>query len=313
MRIWLASVSLWMGCLPTEDAPPRADLADPVIIGEDLAGPFDQAAPNWRLVPSGTTKDLNGVWGAASNDYWAVGQDGVILRWNGSRWSVHGTSAPASLYAVWGSRTLDVHAVGANGLTMRYLGDWQISPPSVSNYLRAVRDNVAVGDGGTVLAFVNEVWSPVTWSGTKPSSAFYTTASGAALGVSSAIACGAVGSSWSPYTGSGYPDLYGAWRSGIVIYAVGDGGYIGRDSGCPTSLSRQTSNVTANLKAVYGTSSTNIFAVGDGGTILRYDGSAWRPMMSGTTANLRAIWGTPESDGAIWVVGQGGTILRYVP
>ena len=73
--------------------------------------------------------------------------------------------APASLYAVWGSQTLDVHAVGANGLAMRYLGDWQISPPSVSNYLRAVRDNVAVGDGGTVLAFVNERWSSVSWSG----------------------------------------------------------------------------------------------------------------------------------------------------
>ncbi len=34
------------------------------------------------------TNDLYGVWGAAPDDVWAVGDHGTVIHWNGSDWSV---------------------------------------------------------------------------------------------------------------------------------------------------------------------------------------------------------------------------------
>ncbi len=50
--------------------------------------------------------------------------------------------------------------------------------------------------------------------------------------------------------------------------AVGDGGMILRFDG--TTWTKMTSNVSANLHAVWGTSPTNVYAVGDNATILHY-------------------------------------------
>jgi len=59
---------------------------------------------------------------------------------------------------------------------------------------------------------------------------------------------------------------------------------------------------------VWGSSPTNVFAVGDAGTILRYDGSAWSPMSSGTPRVLLGVWGTGNT---VFAVGDAGTVLRY--
>ena len=62
------------------------------------------------------------------------------------------------------------------------------------------------------------------------------------------------------------------------------------------------------LTAVWGSSATDVWAVGSGGTILRNDGSGWKPVASGTTETLYVAWGTGPSD--VWVVGSTGTILH---
>lgn len=68
------------------------------------------------------------------------------------------------------------------------------------------------------------------------------------------------------------------------------------------------------LRAIWGMSLNNIFAVGHYGTILRYNGSTWSKMNSGTNLHLKDIWGTSDSD--IYAVGgddsQGlGILLHY--
>ena len=42
-----------------------------------------------------------------------------------------------------------------------------------------------------------------------------------------------------------------------------------------------------NLSDVWGSGGSNVFAVGDAGTILRYDGSNWSAMSSGTSETSR--------------------------
>ena len=61
------------------------------------------------------------MWGSASTDVWAVGDDfggdARILHWDGGAWSSvsTGTGTMSGLFAVWGSASTDVWAVGLSG------------------------------------------------------------------------------------------------------------------------------------------------------------------------------------------------------
>ena len=63
------------------------------------------------------------------------------------------------------------------------------------------------------------------------------------------------------------------------------------------------------LRAVWGTSSNDVFIAGDGGTILRYDGVRWSAQSVPTSRDLRAIWGRGPTE--IYAAGDSGTVLRY--
>jgi len=54
----------------------------------------------WNSTASGTTRNLNGVHCVTSNDCWAVGNQGTILHWNGSTWSSTTSGTNADLFAV---------------------------------------------------------------------------------------------------------------------------------------------------------------------------------------------------------------------
>jgi photosystem II stability/assembly factor-like uncharacterized protein len=99
------------------------------------------------------------------------------------------------------------------------------------------------------------------------------------------------------------PSLLGLHRSdGGEDGSVGDGG-----SGVTWSVRAQPNVV---LRAVWGTSATDLFAVGDGGVILRSsDGTNWTPVpVAGLIDNLYAIWGTGGS--YVYAVGDNSVILR---
>jgi hypothetical protein len=63
------------------------------------------------------------------------------------------------------------------------------------------------------------------------------------------------------------------------------------------------------LNAVWSTSPSDAWAVGNAGTILRWNGSAWSSVASGTTSDLLAVWGSSSTD--VWAVGRSGTIRRW--
>jgi hypothetical protein len=60
---------------------------------------------------------------------------------------------------------------------------------------------------------------------------------------------------------------------------------------------------------VWAAGEDDAFAVGDSGTIIRYDGSKWGVMDSGTSEVLTEVWGTSNTD--VYAVGFSGTILHY--
>jgi hypothetical protein len=63
------------------------------------------------------------------------------------------------------------------------------------------------------------------------------------------------------------------------------------------------------LNAVWGSGPTDVFAVGSDGNIVRFDGTTWTKMFSGTLVSLNAVWGSSSSD--VWAVGDQGVIKHF--
>jgi hypothetical protein len=64
------------------------------------------------------------------------------------------------------------------------------------------------------------------------------------------------------------------------------------------------------LKKIWGTSSSNLFAVGSNGSIIRFNGSSWQRMESGTTVNLEDVWGIDQKH--VWATGTNSDLSRSV-
>ena len=58
---------------------------------------------------------LDSVWGSSGNDVFAVGNDGTILHYDGSDWSLMSSGTTVEICNVWGNTGSDVFAVGFSG------------------------------------------------------------------------------------------------------------------------------------------------------------------------------------------------------
>lgn len=89
----------------------------------------------WQLQSTGTSLGFIDVWGAAANDVWAAGFEG-IEHWNGTEWSVYGSPAGvAGPYTrIWGIDSSHVWSIGPRGTLLYWDGSaWavKVSEPSV--------------------------------------------------------------------------------------------------------------------------------------------------------------------------------------
>jgi hypothetical protein len=78
---------------------------------------------SWSRMTTGTTVQLNHVWGTSSTNVYAATSTGRLLRYNGTSWSfVTGLNAPGALWSVWGTSSTNIYAVGDGGIVYRYNG-----------------------------------------------------------------------------------------------------------------------------------------------------------------------------------------------
>ena len=125
-------------------------------------------ADNWSIQPTGTVKALRGIWGASASNVFAVGDNGTILRFNGSKWTIMNSETLENLTAVWGvAGSSIVFAVGDNGTILRYNGKgWTVmsstSDAKLYNVWGTASNNVyAVGQYGALLRFNGTAWYSV--------------------------------------------------------------------------------------------------------------------------------------------------------
>ena len=267
----------------------------------------------WNSMESKTSSWLSHVWGTSSSNVFVVGNQSLILHYDGAEWSSMTQTTQNNLHNIFGLSETDIVAVGADGTINQYDGtDWELIPPVVDTFLWGlwgINDIMyCVGSNGTILKRENDLWkktsSPTNnnlrdiW-GSSLNDIFIVGDQGTIIHYN-----GTAWESMESYTSVDLRCIYGF--SSNDVYAAGFNGSILHYNG--QSWTALNSGTNAYIMDLWGANSNSIFAVGQDGTILYNDSTGWQKMESGSSNFLRGIWGTATTD--VFTVGYEGTILR---
>ncbi len=132
---------------------------DTILVAAGNGVVFRKAGLLWEeLTADASRRHLYDLDGTSAHDIYAVGQDGLIVHFDGSGWTEM-SSGKATLRAIDGPV-----AVGDDGLVMRRIGaSWRVETSGTTADLHAVRyladDNVwAVGEGSQVIHYDGSEW-----------------------------------------------------------------------------------------------------------------------------------------------------------
>ncbi|MCB9734584.1 MAG: IPT/TIG domain-containing protein [Deltaproteobacteria bacterium] len=180
------SITTWDGFQWTKNvSPTSSDLRDVFVVSptEAYAVGFYTVlkfnGTTWSTMLGNTSRNLQGIWGAAANDIWAVASFGQIIRWDGTSWKVVTSPTTQTLLDVWGSAADDVWMVGEGGTILHWDGatltqravDTLVTLTAV--WGSAADDVYAVGARGTVFHYDGSAWTRVSLGGSSTSSSFY--------------------------------------------------------------------------------------------------------------------------------------------
>jgi hypothetical protein len=321
--------------VPAQFSGGKFDLQCPSA-GQAFVLAFNQGLLRWTG-SSWTTMPISGLgpgragirWGvASSNEIYAwsdtsSGADRAYYRFNGTSW----TEVGRSRYGNGGGR---MWATAGHGYHAQHNSRIEHATPtslSVASYQPSLLDVVvtsatsafAVGENMFLGRFNGTKWNvdppPPGMRTTRGLTSVWSDGASKAWAVGNANTIvrwevGAGGSTWlkvsDTLSAAGAPDNYwGVWGSGSDAWIVGDNTLLRCTIG--STCTTQSSGGGA-LLGIWGAASNNIFAVGENGRILRYNGTTWTPMSSGTNRRLARVTGTGSSD--VWAVGD-SVLLRY--
>ncbi|OJY17528.1 MAG: hypothetical protein BGO98_01105 [Myxococcales bacterium 68-20] len=297
---------------PNDDLDGAADPDAGIAVDSGEAG-VDPCTVDWCKtplpIPDGGKLSLMDVWVPAPNDAWAVSEQGLVLRWNGTLWSVV-WDAGKPLYGVWGDHEGALWAVGGQGAIFHAPNGtgWAEIPSGVTTDLLGIcegaRDaerprNVAiVGSSGTVLR-----WSGETGEDGHPS--WTTSSPGAMLDLHHVWCAGfdiwvsGQSTDWLSYGGALFLDKGDGWERQTV--GAGTENYAsGNTFSSVWAYDRQNVWLRGGRGFVHGTASLTDPA-------LKW--SEQRVTMSGGLKRISDIWGSGPND--VWFAGTFGRIHHW--
>jgi photosystem II stability/assembly factor-like uncharacterized protein len=111
----------------------------------------------WTPQTSGTTQDLDAIWGSGANDVYVGGQNGTLLHSvdHGQTWTPQDAGTPQAFFTIWGSGSEDVYACGIGCYHSTNRGQNWTLLPKLSFTVTALwgsgpNDLFAVGYGGGI-------------------------------------------------------------------------------------------------------------------------------------------------------------------
>jgi hypothetical protein len=316
-------------------------------VGEDstaagAAWRWDGTPGGWSVSAPGVPGALRGVWILDPNDAIAIGDSDGRTRWNGATWTPEGgvVIATANWRSVFAIASNDEWMVGDAVGAVASIAHWDgvawtaYAPPNVpvavnlnSIQMLSASDGWAVGQGGAIIQWDGVSWksmaSPVASPNYLRGVWLASSADGWAVGDAVAPALSQIflwdGANWGLYQTSPVAAQLNAIHGTDTtnVFAVGDSPGAGsppaiiRWTGGPawTNISPAGVALGLDLYDVFVVNPSLAFAVGQSGTMLRWDGTVWASILSGTLKDLRGVWMVSDTDG--WAVGDTGTIVRW--
>jgi photosystem II stability/assembly factor-like uncharacterized protein len=279
---------------------------------------------SWEIQRSGTTAQLQGVWGSSPSDVFLVGSQGTILHYNGDKWSPMNSGTTEHLTAVCGRSADDVYAVGTHGIFLHYDGSrWTTMPPPGTWALYDVwtAPDCAVYATGVLGAWMfsgqswvdlggpSEAWAVVGFRG-RLHSALYEAEPFHLFASDGRDLYLYHNGKWArgrDVVGSTVYDVWG-FSAGELFVVCLNGGIFQNLDGSFSEAARPT---TRAMRGVHGRALDDVYAVGSVGTIAHFDGSEWKTMDTPTEKALMSVWVSP--DGHAFAVGYQGIILHRAP
>lgn len=255
-------------------------------------------------MPSGDV--IQGVWGSAANNVYAVGGAGTLLRYDGSTWQL--LSKRLGMCRLWdisGTAANDIFVVGDKGEIWHYDGSlWSQMTSGTNASLRGVyafssRNVWAVGDGGVIRRWGGSNWQPIVQNETTDNLIAIWGISGSRFFVLTDNRVTPlllnVNGNWALATGMPSINAQDIWGTAAdSLFIVGSVGTIAQLSG--TTWDFSSPGGTETLSGVYGFAANSAFAVGSNSTILKFDGTNWRDEGLPGEFDLLAVWGTSATD-----------------
>lgn len=205
-----------------------------------------------RTVAFEATASFSQIHSSGPNDAWAVGADGMIAHWDGTRWGMvpgwQSAGSRENYASLRGTSDTDVWALEARGRARRWDGaSWGapvatgIDTYSVALWGAAANDYWVGGTAGQL-----SHWNGSTWQ-RAPDLAFLTSK----------------------------PDITVMWGSSATdIWASGVGGFTARYNGSQWSAQQRTG--WGRVYTIAGSGPTDVWMAGEDKVAHRWNGSAWQ-------------------------------------
>ncbi len=288
---------------------------------QDVRGIVQERVPvltdaGWQLEPTQLQADLHGIWGASSDQVFAVGQGGTILLWSGASWTPQTSPTHQTLRALAGRAAEDLWAVGDAGAVVHFDGQaWQLVEAPLDAY-RAV----GTAPGQPVYA-AGQIrlrrWDGAAWTVEGP--AWLQSLRGVSVAPDGRIAAVGGGGrlfhrdaagAWQPVETKVTQDLNAVWLDpqADALIAVGDDGVVLVGSVAQGVTAVET-GATRDLRALAVRPDGRALAVGEGGQVLRYEDGAWTAEeLAGWRSHALGVF-APADGGAARVVGEAAFVL----
>lgn len=228
----------------------------------------------WKSNDTVTDEDILGSYVIDANNMWLVGENGLIIHFDGTEWIEMDAGTDEDIYAITIIDATNAYAVGSGGVVLNYNGtDWAPIDVGTPNDLTGVSfidaDNGwIVGDTGIVIKYASGVWSQES--------------SGTADKLTGVFALNA-----------------------SDVWACGEGKIVAHYNGSDWTSEQLGSK---NHYAITFEDENNGWVVGQSGRIYYYNGSEWIQQESGTGKHLLAV----SFSGMMgYAVGQSGTMVSF--
>lgn len=258
------------------------------------------------------------MWGFPDGTFYAVGEAGTVLYWNGASWSLMDTPVREDLHGIWASAADDVYAAGLGGTLIHFDGlQWIVVPTPTNNDYYAVwasstNDVFVAGAGGSVWNRTAGNWTEYEIAPGRRFRALWGYSHNEVYAAGSNAALFRFnGSVWTKLIIAGLPeydpeirDLWGPHPGSISF--VDAYNLIQWLDGTAWHYS---SVLDENVYGLWGFSFENLVAVSAGSSTHLVQGSAPTRYLTPTEEPLFDVWGTSTS--SYFAVGRYGNIFHF--